>query len=153
MVHNVDFISNPRHAFWQMATPLIVLTLFEAAYSFIDLFWVSQMSEDAFFAIGVSLPLVTLIVSFGKSIGIWTNSIMSREIGEEDYEDTYNSILHGIVVCLVLTLLIMSSTIFLKDILLLMDATEAMDLSIEYLTPIFLCSSVFLFSNFFASTL
>lgn len=111
------------------------------------------MSENAFFAIGVSLPLVTLIVSFGKSIGIGTNSIMSREIGEEDYEDTYNSILHGIVVCLVLTLLIMLSTLFLKDILLLMDATAAMELSIEYLTPIFLCSFVFLFSNFFASTL
>ena len=49
------------------------------------------MSEEAFFAIGVALPLVTLIVSFGKSIGIGTNSMMSREIGEEDYEDTYNS--------------------------------------------------------------
>lgn len=111
------------------------------------------MSEDAFFAIGVALPLVTLIISLGKSIGIGTNSIMSREIGEEDYEDTYNSILHGIAVCFGLGVLIMTSTIFLKDMLIFMDATAALDLSIQYLTPIFLCSFVFLFSNLFASTL
>jgi Na+-driven multidrug efflux pump len=42
MVHNVDFISDPKHAFWEMTTPLLILTLFEAAYSFIDLFWVSH---------------------------------------------------------------------------------------------------------------
>lgn len=47
----------------------------------------------------------------------------------------------------------MLSTLFLKDMLVLMDVAAAMDLSIEYLTPIFLCSFVFLFSNFFASTL
>ena len=79
MVNNVDFNSNPRKAFWQFTTPLLLLTLFEAGYSFVDVFWVSQMNAESFFAIGVAVPLVTLIISFGKSIGIGTNSIMSRE--------------------------------------------------------------------------
>lgn len=153
MVKNADFILNPKKAFWEMATPLLLLTLFEAGYSFVDMFWVSKMSNEAFFAIGVAMPLVTLIISFGKSIGNGTNSIMSREIGENDFDDTYNSILHGIVVCLVLGLIIVLSLFFLEDILALMDATSSMELTIEYLTPIFLCSFVFLFANFFASTL
>ena len=153
MVNNVDFDSNPKSAFWQFTTPLLLLTLFEAGYSFVDVFWVSQMNPESFFAIGVAVPLVTLIISFGKSIGIGTNSIMSREIGENDLLDTYNSILHGIIVCLVIGFVIMLSTFFLDDILTYMGATSSMELSMQYLTPIFLCPFVFLFANFFANTL
>ncbi len=153
MANNVDFTSNPKKAFWQLTTPLLLLTLFEAGYSFVDVFWVSQMNPESFFAIGVAVPLVTLIISFGKSIGIGTNSIMSREIGDNDFEDTYNSILHGIVTCLIIGFVIILSTFFLKDILAFMDATSSMELSMQYLTPIFLCPFVFIFSNFFASTL
>ena len=118
MVNNVDFNENPRKTFWQFTTPLLLLTLFEAGYSFVDVFWVSQMDPESFFAIGVAVPLVTLIISFGKSLGIGTNSIMSREIGEDELKDSYNSILHGIAAGLILGVLIMISTFFLKDILL-----------------------------------
>ena len=85
MSENVDFISNPKKAFWQFTTPILLLTLFEAGYSFVDVFWVSQMNAESFFAISVAVPLVTLIISFGKSIGIGTNSIMSKELGSDDH--------------------------------------------------------------------
>ena len=153
MVNNVDFNSDPKKVFWQFTRPLLILTLFEAGYSFIDVFWVSQMNPESFFAIGVAVPLVTLIINFGKAVGVGTNSIMSREIGDDDYVDSYNSILHGIAAGLILGLLIMLSTLFLKYILIYMGATSSMDLSMQYLTPIFLCPFVFIFSNFFASTL
>ena len=153
MKNNVDFDSNPKQIFWQMTRPLLLLTLFEAGYSFVDVFWVSQMNAESFFAIGVAVPLVTLIISFGKSLGVGTNSIMSREIGNNNFEDSYNSILHGIIACLILGLVIILSTFFLKNILIYMGATSSMDISMQYLTPIFLCCFVFLFSNFFTSTL
>ncbi len=153
MVYNVDFIKDPKNSFWEFTRPLLLLSLFEACYSFVDVFWVSQMDAKSFFAIGVAVPLVTLIINFGKAIGVGTNSIISREIGKEDYKETYNSILHGIVACIILGLIIIISTFFLKDILVLMDATSSMELSMQYLTPIFLFPFVFLFSNFFASTL
>ena len=153
MVKNVDFNSDPKKAFWQFTSPLLLLTLFEAGYSFVDVFWVAQMDHQSFFAIGVAVPLVTLIISFGKSIGIGTNSIMSRQIGKNNLTDSYNSILHGIVVCLLIGFGVMISTFFLKYILIYMGATSSMELSMQYLTPIFLCPFVFIFSNFFANTL
>ena len=119
MVNNVDFNSNPRKAFWQFTTPLLLLTLFEAGYSFVDVFWVSQMNAESFFAIGVAVPLVTLIISFGKSIGIGTNSIMSRQIGDNDFTDTYNSILHGIAACLLIGFIVIISTFFLDSNILM----------------------------------
>ena len=114
MADNVDFISNPKNAFWQFTTPLLLLTLFEAGYSFVDVFWVSQMNPESFFAIGVTVPILTLIVSFGRSLGIGTNSIMSREMGDNNLIGSYNSILHGIVACLVSCVIIMMSIFFLK---------------------------------------
>ena len=153
MSKNVDFISNPKKAFWQFTTPILLLTLFEAGYSFVDVFWVSQMNAESFFAIGVAVPLVTLIISFGKSIGIGTNSIMSRKLGENNIKDTYNSILHGIISCIIMGVLIILSTFFLEDILTFIGAASSMELSMQYLLPIFYCSFVFIFANFFASTL
>ena len=153
MSENVDFISNPKKAFWQFTTPILLLTLFEAGYSFVDVFWVSQMNAESFFAIGVAVPLVTLIISFGKSIGIGTNSLMSRKLGENNIKDTYNSILHGIISCIIMGVLIILSTFFLEDILTFIGAASSMELSMQYLLPIFYCSFVFIFANFFASTL
>ena len=111
------------------------------------------MNPESFFAIGVSVPLVTLIMSFGRSLGIGTNSIMSRDLGGNDLNGTYNSILHGIITCLVIGFGVMLSTFFLKYILIYIGASSSMKLSMEYLTPIFLWSYVFIFSNFFANTL
>ena len=65
MVNNVDFDSNPKKAFWQFTTPLLVLTLFEAGYSFVDVFWVSQMNPESFFLLVVAVPIVTFLLSFG----------------------------------------------------------------------------------------
>ena len=60
--------------------------------------WVSQIGIEAFYAIGVSIPISSLIFSFGDSIGQGTNSMMSRFIGSGDYEGAYNTLIHGIII-------------------------------------------------------
>ena len=153
MNHNVDILSNPKSAFWQLSKPLILLSIFQAGYSMVDMFWVSQFSQEAFFAISVSAPLITLMTGFGNALGTGTNSIISRELGKKDLEGAYNSILHGIVAIAVLSLVFMLSTLFLKDILYLMDIKNSTDLVIAYLTPMFLFSFITLLSSLFVNTL
>lgn len=80
---NSELISNSKETFWKLATPLLVLSIFEAGYSFVDVFWVSQMNSESFFAIGVAVPLVTLIGSFGKSLGVGTNSLFPEKLVKE----------------------------------------------------------------------
>lgn len=153
MVYNVDILSNPKTAFWNLSSPLILLSIFQACYSLVDLFWVSQLSQEAFFAIGVTAPLFSLIITFGDAVGIGTNSLISRELGKKEFENTYNSILHGIVACCVLSAVIILSTFFLKDILALLNVTESVDLAMTYISPIFMFSFLFLFSSLFVNTL
>ena len=153
MVHNIDLTSNPKEVFWKLTTPFILLSLFEASYSFIDMFWVSQMAPDAFFAIRISVPLTALISHFGSSLGTGTNSIIARKIGQKDFEGAYNAILHGVLACALLGVIVFIASFFLGDILDFMNFTESVDLTIDYLTPLFLCSFVFLFSSLFVSAL
>ncbi|WP_407414271.1 MATE family efflux transporter [Methanobrevibacter sp.] len=153
MTKNIDIINNPKNAFWKLSTPIFLLSLFNAFYSMVDLFWVSQMSPEAFFAVGVAHPLFKLITGFGESIGTGTNSIISREIGKKDYKNSYNSILHGIMTCIILGVVLILIIPFLKNILNIMGVTKSIDLAIDYLTPIFIFSFIFLISKLFVSTL
>ena len=153
MAKNVDILSNPKSAFWKLSAPIIFLALFQSFFSVVDIFWVSQLSNDAFFAISVTSPLVILMQGFGDSVSVGANSLIARELGENDLFGSYNSILHAIVICVVISAVMMLSTLFLDKILALMDVTTSVDLAIDYITPIFLSSIVFLLSSLFVNTL
>ncbi|WP_295722790.1 MATE family efflux transporter [uncultured Methanobrevibacter sp.] len=154
MKYNVDFVTNPKHAFWQFSRPLLLLSIFEACYSFVDVFWVSQMDQKSFFAVGVAVPLFTLIYGIGKALGVGTNSIIAREIGQHNLLGAKNSILHGIITCIIMGIIIGLASFFIKDILIFTKAnSSSLDLSIAYLRPLFIFSFVFLFANLFVSTL
>ena len=144
MSENVDFISNPKKAFWQFTTPLLLLTLFEAAYSFVDVFWVSQMNAESFFAIGVAVPLVTLIISFGKSIGIGTNSLMSRKLGEKNFKMADDAATHGLLLCILSYAVFLLLGLFaVKPFMGAYTQDSAIyTYGVEYLTVV-LCLSVF----------
>ena len=153
MAHNADMFTNPKEAFWKLSSPLIILFIFDACYSLVDMFWVSQLSQEAFFAVGVTAPLLSLIICFGDAIGVGTNSIISRELGKKELNETYNSILHGVVACGLLSIIFILLTFFLKDILGLLHVTENIDLAMDYIRPIFLFAFVLLFSSLYTNTL
>lgn len=81
MIKNEEDFSKSKELFWQLSKPLMVLSLFQASYSFIDVFWISKMNPESFFAISVVLPLFSLITSFGASLGVGTNSIIAIIFG------------------------------------------------------------------------
>ena len=72
-------------------------------------------------AVGASAPILLLISTFGNSIGQGTNSIMSRYIGSNDYESSYNSLIHGIIVSVITWIFILASISLLDDLLNLMN--------------------------------
>ena len=150
---NVDILKNPKSALWKISTPLFFLTLFASVIQIVNLFWVSHLSQEAFFAFGVSQPLIALIYGWGQSIGIGTNSLISREIGEKNVKGQYNTILHGILACIIIGGILALLTFFLKDILSLMNVTEYVDLAIDYLTPMLAFSFIGLLASLFTNTL
>ena len=117
------------------------------------MFWVSQLSPEAFFAVGVTSPLVSLMMGLGSSLAVGANSLIARELGEKAYEKTYNSILHAIVACIVLSIIFIIISFFFEDILAVMNVNNSVDLALAYITPMYQCSLIFLLSSLFTSTI
>ena len=97
MNEKIDMVSLPKKSFWYLNIPIIAFCIFDAIYGIVDLAWVSQINVHASFAVSVSIPFVTLIFSFGDSVGQGANSMMSRFMGVDDYESAYNTLIHGII--------------------------------------------------------
>ena len=97
MNKKIDLVSQPKKSYWKLTIPLLSFEIFNAFYGLVDIYWASQLTSDAFYAISVSTPLFILICCVGECVGQGTNSIMSRYIGSNDYNSTYNSIIHGLI--------------------------------------------------------
>ena len=153
MSEKIDLISLPKKSFWKLSLPIIAFCIFDAIYGIVDMVWVSKISIEAFFAIGVSIPFVSLIFSFGDSIGQGTNSIMSRFIGSGDYESAYNSLIHGMLLSNIICLFIILCALFAQGILFYINQAQTYILAFDYLIPIVVFAYIFIFVNLFSETL
>ena len=149
----IDLVSFPKKSFWKLSMPIMCFVLFNAVYGIIDLFWVSKLDASSFYAVSVSIPFFTLICSMGDSIGQGTNSLLSRSIGANDYNNAYKAIFHGAVFCIAIWILIVACTPFLDDILIFSKIDKCIDLTLRYLLPTCLFSIFFIMPNFFSESL
>ena len=153
MNEKIDMVSLPKKSFWHLSIPIIAFCIFDAIYGIVDLAWVSQINVHASFAVSVSIPFVTLIFSFGDSIGQGANSLMSRFMGVDDYESAYNTLIHGIILTNIIWILIVLCAFFTQGVLYSVDSSNSYVLVWDYLIPIVTFAYVFMFVNFFSETL
>lgn len=153
MYGNIDLVSNPKKAFWKLTIPIMCFVMFDGISALVDMVWVSYISSDAVVAMGVSAPILLLIYSIGDAIGEGSNSIISRNIGHNSYEDSYNSLLHGIIICVIVSVAFIILAFFLNEVLKLMDISKSVELAKQYLFPLFLGSIVLILSDLFSNTL
>ena len=152
MQEKIDLVSLPKKSFWKLSIPIIAFCIFDAIYGIVDMLWVSRISVEAFYAIGVSIPITSLIFSFGDSIGQGTNSMMSRFIGTGDYESAYNTLIHGILIANIIWLILVLCLIFAQGILFKVDDADSYILIFDYMVPMIIFAYVFILNNLFSET-
>lgn len=69
MKEKIDLVTLPKKSFWKLSVPIIAFCVFDAIYGIVDMFWVSKISMESFYAMGMSIPFVTFVFSVGDSIG------------------------------------------------------------------------------------
>jgi putative MATE family efflux protein len=153
MNEKIDLVSLPKKSFWKLSIPIIAFCIFDAIYGIVDMVWVSQIGVEAFFAMGVTIPIVSWIFSFGDSIGQGTNSMMSRFIGSGDYESAYNTLIHGMILANIIWVVIVICLVFANGIIYYLDKADSYILVFDYLVPIVVFAYVFIFVNLFSETL
>ena len=81
--------------------------------------WAGTLGYSVIAAVGVATPLFVLIGTFGSTIGQGTNSLMSRLLGINEKNKTKNAMMHGFLICVIVSILLSLTVIPLLDNLLI----------------------------------
>ena len=122
------------------------------ANNLIDSMWVGGLGSEPLAALGFMSPLYLVIIGFGVGIGAGANSLISRYIGAERFEDSNNAAMHSIVIGIIVSIFIaLIGIFFLKDLLIIFGAASVIDYAMDYGMIIFLSSVIILFPAIISS--
>lgn len=92
-----------------MSLPMMLSMLVQALYNIVDSMFVAQLSEDALTAVSLAFPIQTLMIAVSAGTGVGINALLSRNLGEKNFEGANdaarNGLFLGIVSCIVFALL------------------------------------------------
>lgn len=112
----------------ELSVPTIISMLVTSFYNLADTFFVRQLESDSMIAaVGIVLPLMAIIQSFGFFCGHGSGNHISRQLGKRDYTDAEKMAAAGFVYAVVFGLLIcIFGTVFSTPLITILGAkTEA----------------------------
>ncbi len=150
---NIDSITgSPKKAINRLAIPTIFSLLLMFLNNLIDSFWVSGINGDALAALGFISPLYLVLIGLGNGVGAGANSLISRYVGARRFDDANNAVIHSIILTLAVSCIVLIIGIFfLKDMVILLGASDVSSYCLSYGQIIFLMNIVFLAPNVAAS--
>ena len=82
--------------------------------------FVAQLSEDALTAVSLAFPVQSLMIAVASGTGVGINALLSRNLGERNFEGANNAARNGvflaIVSCIVFALLgLVGSQMCIRD--------------------------------------
>lgn len=95
-----------------LSLPMVASMLVQALYNIVDSVFVSQYSADAFTAVSLAFPLQNLMIAFATGTGVGINALLSKSLGEKNFERANKAANHGIFLSIVHYLLFLLIGIF-----------------------------------------
>ncbi len=132
-----------------MSLPMMASMIVQALYNTIDSVFVAMISEDALSAVSMAFPMQNLMIGLGTGLGVGTNALLSRFLGQKDQDSADMVAMHGIFLslCSYVIFLILGLTVT-RPFFLMQGATEAIaDYGQTYLT-IVMCLSFGVYAEF-----
>ncbi len=94
----------PRLLF-SMALPMMLSMLIQALYNVVDSIFVARINENALTAVSLVFPVQNLMIAIAAGACVGVNALLSRNLGEKDFEGANAAARNGIflaVVCYVI---------------------------------------------------
>ena len=125
-----------------MSLPMMLSMLVQALYNIVDSLFVAQLSEDALTAVSLAFPVQSLMIAVASGTGVGINALLSRNLGERNFEGANNAARNGvflaIVSCIVFALLgLVGSRLFFS---LQTDNPVILEYGVQYMSIITLFS-------------
>lgn len=84
-----------------MSLPMMISMLVQALYNIVDSVFVSYINENALTAVSLAFPIQSLLIAFGVGTGVGVNALLSRALGEKDFDTVNKSAMNGIFLAIV----------------------------------------------------
>lgn len=88
-----------------MSLPMMISMLVQALYNIVDSMFVAQLNENALTAVSLAFPVQNLMIAVSAGTGVGINALLSRNLGEKNYESANktarNGIFLGILGCVI----------------------------------------------------
>ena len=69
-----------------MSLPMMLAMLIQALYNVVDSYFVAKISQDALNAVSLAFPVQNLMIAVAVGAGVGVNALLSRSLGEKDFE-------------------------------------------------------------------
>lgn len=79
-----------------MSLPMMISMLVQACYNIVDSVFVARVSENALTAVSLAFPLQTLMIAVGGGTAVGVNALLSKSLGEKEFERANKAAENGI---------------------------------------------------------
>lgn len=125
-----------------MSLPMMISMLVQALYNIVDSVFVSRINENALTAVSLAFPIQTLMIALGSSTGVGINALLSKSLGEKNFNKANKTAVNGIFLSWVSYVVFLLVGIFLTGPFYLSQTKDAqiIEYGKQYLTIICCCS-------------
>lgn len=131
-----------------MSLPIMISMLVQALYNVVDSIFVARVSEDALTAVSLAFPVQNLMIAIGAGTGVGINALLSRSLGEKNFERANKAANNGLFLILPEWLIFIVFGLFFVNVFFHSQTKDHTVLrhGYEYLSVVCLCSGA-LFSQ------
>ncbi|MDR3356718.1 MAG: MATE family efflux transporter [Spirochaetaceae bacterium] len=79
-----------------MSIPMMLSMMVQALYNIVDSIFVARISENALTAVSLAFPVQALIIGIAVGTGVGINALLSKSLGERDFEKVNKSAVNGL---------------------------------------------------------
>ena len=88
-----------------MSLPIMISMLVQALYNIVDSIFVAKIHKDALTAVSMAFPIQTLMIAVGAGTGVGIKALLSKSLGEKNFERANRSANNGIFLAFISFLL------------------------------------------------
>lgn len=112
-------------AVFLLSVPMALEMLMESAFAIVDIFFVSKLGAEAIATVGLTESMMTLVYALAVGLSAATSSLVSRRIGEKNFEGASKVAFQAIIAGILISLFIaVPGVIFTRNLLRLMGASS-----------------------------
>jgi len=108
-----------------LAIPMILELSMESLFAVVDMFFVGRLGEHAIAIVGYTEALLTIIYSIAIGLSTAATAVISRRVGEKEYEEASKSAVQSILLALLISLILtVAGYVFAEELLSFMGASD-----------------------------